>query len=357
MFGYNAKHIIMTMETASSPDACSINNSKMEIDGWYIDATFALDCETDRYAGGYNPQPKQGCQDKYQTKTIGNAKRGFPVYEKMTMFDESGKELTSILTEVIELSQATLDQTLFEIPADYREVKNAGEMYNASAITSAANSGSTNMPTMPNGDVSNSTVSNIQKQAQANTSNNSNEVGAKQSGVVRIGIQTKTGAVGEGINAADLAAAINNTLGEYLKGTKIELITLKAKLASLVENEAKQKECDYILVANVSHKKGGGGFGMFGKAISTAVAQTGGGSWGNTAANTVGAVALRTVVAATLSQNIKSKDEITFDIKLQKSGGAAILSQKFTAKAKSDGEDIISPMMEKMAEVILANAK
>src|SRR5215217_6013562 len=43
MFGYNARHIITTMEMKSSPDACSNVNTKMEIDGWYIDAAFALE--------------------------------------------------------------------------------------------------------------------------------------------------------------------------------------------------------------------------------------------------------------------------------------------------------------------------
>ena len=361
MFGYNAKHIITMMETASSPEACSLINSKMEIDGWYIDAAFALDCETSKYSGGYNPPQKSGCQDKYQTKTIGNAKRGFPVYEKMTMFDQSGKEMMSTVNEIIELSQATLDNSLFEIPSDYREVKDSSEMYNAAAMTGAVNSNSTNnMPTMPNANNSSTTsgtVSNIQKQAQSNTNNNSSEIGAKQPGVVRIGIMTKTGAVGEGIAAADLAAAVNNTLGEYLKGTKIELVPIEAKLASLVENEAKQKDCDYVLLANVSHKKGGGGgFGGFGKALGSVVAQTGGGSWGNTAANVAGAVVVKTIAAATVSQNVKSKDEITLEINLKQPGGAAALSQKFTAKAKSDGDDIISKVIEQAAQAIVSKA-
>ena len=350
MFGYNAKHIITLMETVSSPDACSPMNSKMEFDGWYIDAAFALDCETNRYAG-YNPQQKQGCQDKYQTKTIGNAKRGYPVYEKMTMFDQSGKEMMSTVNEVVELSQATLDASLFEIPADYREVKNSSELYSASSM--AANSTS-NTPPMPN---TSGASSNIQKQAQSDTNNNSSEVGEKQTGVVRIGIMTKTGAVGDGINAADLVAAINNTLSEYLKGSKIEIVPIEAKLASLVETEAKQKECDYILLANVSHKKGGGGFGGFGKVLGAAVAQTGGGSWGNVAANTVGAVAANTIGAATASQNVKSKDEITLEYKLNTTSGALKNSNSFKAKAKSNGEDIISPLVEKLAEAILANAK
>ena len=145
MFGYNAKHIITTMETVSSPDACSPSNTKMEFDGWYIDAAFALDCETEKYSGGYNSYQKPGCQDKYQMKTIGNSKRGYPVYEKMTMFDDSGKEMMSTVNEVVELSQATLDQSLFEIPEDYREVKDASQMYSASSMTMNSNSNSTSM--------------------------------------------------------------------------------------------------------------------------------------------------------------------------------------------------------------------
>ena len=45
MFGYTARRIITTMVTDSSPDACSPMKSKMEIDGWYIDASFALECD------------------------------------------------------------------------------------------------------------------------------------------------------------------------------------------------------------------------------------------------------------------------------------------------------------------------
>ena len=169
MFGYNAKHIITTMETVSSPDACSPSNTKMQFDGWYIDAAFALDCETEKYRGGYNSYQKGGCQDKYQMKTIGNSKRGYPVYEKMTMFDESGKEMMSTVNEVIELSQATLDQSLFEIPEDYREVKDASQIYSASSMTMNSNSNSTismssNSSTMNSGMTNSGTISAIKNQ-------------------------------------------------------------------------------------------------------------------------------------------------------------------------------------------------
>src|SRR5215813_13014656 len=93
MFGFTAKHLIITMETVSSPDSCNPHDTKIQTDGWYIDAEFALDCDQNYQSVNNNPyNKKSGCQDRYEVKTIGTAKRGYPVYEKMTMFDANGKE-------------------------------------------------------------------------------------------------------------------------------------------------------------------------------------------------------------------------------------------------------------------------
>src|SRR5262245_30288162 len=87
MLGYTARHIITTMEMQSSPQACSQTKSKMQIDGWYIDAEFDLDCDSGVTYKPYTPpQSAGGCQDRYVTKQIGIAKKGYPVWEKMTMF-------------------------------------------------------------------------------------------------------------------------------------------------------------------------------------------------------------------------------------------------------------------------------
>ena len=84
-----------------------------------------------------------------------------------------------------------------------------------------------NTSTTTSGTTNSGTISAIQNQTQSNTST---EIGAKQPGVVRIGLANiKVGAVGDGITSADLAAAVQNTLGEYLKGTKIELVPLERK--------------------------------------------------------------------------------------------------------------------------------
>lgn len=351
MFGYTARHIITTIETKSSPDSCSPVNSRMETDGWYIDAEFALDCDAER-AGAYRmPRQSGGCQDRYETKQVGAAKRGYPVYEKMTMFGEDGRESFSTVNEVIELSRATLDASLFEPPADYREVKD----FSAAASMAAAE------PNAAQANESGMSAS-VKSMADAEPSQPAVELGAKRPGVIRLGVvAVKTGSVGEGLSATDLAAAVQNTLAEYLKSPAVELVRLEAKLPTQVEAEARQKECDFVVYANVSHKKGGGGGfgGMFSKVVAPAVGQVGIGHTGSTAGNVAGQVATQGIVnAGTMSANVKQKDELTLDVRVQAPGVASpAATRQFKSKAKSSGEDIITPLVEQAAQLILDAAK
>ena len=356
MFGFTAKHLIITMETASSADACAVTNSKMQMDGWYIDAEFVLDCDQNatNYQN-YNTK-KSGCQDKYQIKQNGTVKRGYPVYEKMTMFDENGKESFSTVNEVVELSKATLDASLFEVPSDYREVSDASAMYAAAgnSMSMSAISGDSNAS---DGSLASSSP---EMQTAVNASRNSSilstEVGAKKAGVVRIGVTYfKTSAVGEGMNATDLSNVIQNTIAEYLKMPNIELVQLEAKLPSAATAEAAQKECDFVIFGTVSHKNGGGGFGgMFSKVIAPTIGQTGIGHTGSTVGNVAGQVATVAIVSAgKMAANVKNKDTMTLDLDLQTASGSAVLNKQFKTKAKSDGEDIISPLSEQAAQAIV----
>jgi hypothetical protein len=159
------------------------------------------------------------------------------------------------------------------------------------------------------------------------------------------------------MNAADLAAAVQNTLSSYLKSPTVELVQLEAQLPSQVEAEARQKECDFVVYASVSHKKGGGGGfgGMFSKVVAPAVGQVGYGHTGSTAGNIAASAATTAVITAgSVSANVKQKDELTLDVKLQSPGAAApAAARQFKSKAKSAGENIISPAVEQAAQMIL----
>lgn len=358
MFGYTARRVITTIEIKSSPDSCDPTDSRMETDGWYIDAAFALDCDAGR-AGAYQmPRQRSGCQDRYETKTVGAAKRGYPVWEKMTGFDKDGRETFSMVNEVVELSQATLDASLFDAPADYREVKDFSGASLTAAVSENGNDG-VRPSASPSADPGMSL--NVEGAANSAASQPAAELGPKRPGVVRLGLASvKAGSVGDGMSAADLAAAVQNTLAEYLKSPSVELVRLEAKLPSQVEEEARQKECDFVVYANVSHKKGGGGGfgGMFSKVIAPTVGQVGIGHTGSTAGNVAGQVATGAIVnAGAVSANVKQKDELTLNVKVQTPGGASpAASRDFKSKAKSAGEDIITPVVEQAAQMIIDSA-
>jgi hypothetical protein len=264
------------------------------------------------------------------------------------MFDEAGKPTLSTVNEVVELSKATIEPSLFEIGSDYREVQNASDMYTASSISGAAISGR------------NSNVSSMElPKSSSSAATSTADPGAKKAGVTRIGIaDIKVAAVGEGINGSDLASAIEGSLAEYLKVPNVEIVFLDAKLPSAVQAEAAEKECDFVIFGTVTHKKGGGGFGMFSKVIAPAVGATGIGHTGSTAGNIAGAVATRGIVAAgEVAGNVKAKDEISLEIKMSRIGGVASLAKVFKKKAKNDGEDIITAIIEEAAQAIVDAAK
>jgi hypothetical protein len=333
MLGYTARHIITTMEMKSSPDACSNANTKMQIDGWYIDAAFALDCDMTGAYTHYKPTASGGCRDRYETKTIGTAKKGFAVWEKTTMFGPNGTESFSTTNEVLEFSQATLDPSLFDVPEGYRQVEDF-----ASAFASAYNTAGANNPA--NNELATPSTANT----PASTPVNTIAVSPKRAGVIRLGVvAVKTGNVAENMNASELALAVRNSLLQQLKATNVEAVPIDATGAA-VQAEAQQKECDYVVFANVSHKKGGGGFGSMLGSVSSVANSVGYGH------GTAAAVATGTTTAV-VAESIKAKDEMTLDVRLERPGSTTpSFAQQFKGKAKSGGEDIISPLVQQAAQ-------
>jgi hypothetical protein len=60
------------------------------------------------------------------------------------------------------------------------------------------------------------------------------------------------------------------------------------------------------------------------------------------------------MTAATMSQNVKAKDAIELNVVMQKASDKSnALTKQLKAKAKSDGEDIITPLIEQSAQAIV----
>lgn len=134
-------------------------------------------------------------------------------------------------------------------------------------------------------------------------------------------------------------------------------MALEARLPALAIDEARQKGCDNILVTTFTRKAGGGGGGLgraLGRAASTAAWHTPyGGSTGAAVAR--GAAIAAAEAVGTVASTTKAKDEIRMDYKVSTLDGAARADTRTEkTKARTDGEDIITPLVEKAAGGIVA---
>ena len=170
--------------------------------------------------------------------------------------------------------------------------------------------------------------------------------------MIRIGVVTvKPGAVADNMNAGNLASAVQATLMDKLKAPNVEAVPIQATVLNQIEAEARQKECDFLVYTTVTHKKGGGGFGsVFGSTAAQVAGNTIG--YGSTAAAVAANAATSAVVA-----DVKAKDELTVDVRLEKPGaGYPAFSKQFKGKAKSAGEDIVTPPTTQAAQALIEAA-
>ncbi len=132
MFGYKARHIKTSMMMESSPDACNQSHMKMEMDGWYADLSAGFSCGDESYrrmaCGG---RAKRGCSDRIVMKGGGERRWAIRMKQTTTMTSEQGTFTTT--TEVIELTNTTLDAPLFDMPPGCRVMDMSAMMGGAPA--------------------------------------------------------------------------------------------------------------------------------------------------------------------------------------------------------------------------------
>jgi len=175
--------------------------------------------------------------------------------------------------------------------------------------------------------------------------------------VIRIGIMLPKVQLTSG-DSAQAAETLRKTFAGYLTGPAIEVVTLSARLPAQALEEARQSQCDYILSASMNVKKGGGGGSMFGRAIGNVAGAAaghipGGGSATTGAARSAAITGVYTT--AVIASSIKAKDELSLEYKLDSVETAkTVISNTAKAKAKSDGEDILTPIVESSTQAIVA---
>jgi hypothetical protein len=103
--------------TKVEPGAGAVTEPSItEVDGWYIDLP-GLSCRESRGVGFGYVVATSGKRDRVQIKRLGTAPHGYAV-EETSRQTEAGRTTISKV-ELLDFSEAPLDASLFEVPAEY----------------------------------------------------------------------------------------------------------------------------------------------------------------------------------------------------------------------------------------------
>lgn len=314
MFGLTARHIKTIMTTDPSPDACSQDKQRIETDGWYVDLSVGLNCkmdrpvDTQRIYGDSSPS----CVD--QTKFIqkGTAKLGYAlkVTTKISMGgddEESGGMggMMNMSTEILELSKASLPQSLFEIPAGYTQVTDQKDFY---------------------GRGTQKAMGEYQKTPEAKAEMNQmmqgmpqNSAGAKKSGVIRVGVMTVSNSSGKPLSTG----MYQTMLVSQINGGNVEAVAVGSA------DEAKRMNCDYVLTTDIKSLK-------------------------QSAAGKVGGIFGKVTGAPTQG---KTEATVGYDLKPLGNDGTTLQMQSTTAKIEGEENSIMAALGNEAQAIVKAVKK
>lgn len=167
------------------------------------------------------------------------------------------------------------------------------------------------------------------------------------------GVEASTG------DATAAGTAVRDLFTSFLTGPSIQPKPLTARLASQVREEARQASCPYLLLTTLKHEHKRGGGGMLGR-IAAGAAQQGAWEAGASSGSTAGRIAGHAAYGAAgqaaynYATTIHNKDEVTLGYRLESGDGKVLLEKTNKRKAKSDGEDLLTPIVQQAAEAIVA---
>ena len=155
----------------------------------------------------------------------------------------------------------------------------------------------------------------------------------------------------------DPQTAVRETFTSFLTGPSLAVTPLQARLVSQVREEAKLAGCTFLLLPTIKHVRKTGGGGLLGKVVAGGVQQ---GAWSaaGSAGSTVGRIAAGAAAGAAANAatdyatSSRVKDELTLKYRLESAPGKVLIDESDKRKAKSDGEDLLTPLVQAAAESV-----
>ena len=408
--GYSARHLKAKVSVQPSPKACSQQSQEYEVDGWYADIAKEISsCQQ-----SLPPvRLSAGCTDRVIHKHSGSAKLGYPLTQTINLHNGDGSTM-QVVVQATEITKQDLDKALFDVPGGYREATSLAELNSLPAMQTAQPAptyASMQQPVQQHqvnaGKAASTAAMMYNPAAQMALAQNANAMGLqmmaagpgkfgpagfmapgmqpagstsvaapqvlgpKAPGKLRIGVAPPDAQLGQGTNAgADFSTPIRNVEVALMSGPAVEIAALESHVQMQLQAEAQQKQCDYILYSGVVVKHSSGGtFGKFMKIGSTAASFNPAVMMTKSVGSMMaaqGAAAAASQMAAQQAQQqainqlagfngqIKSKDDVTVQYQLVASGqNTPVLQNTLQGKAKSDGEDVLTPLLQQTANAVL----
>lgn len=170
----------------------------------------------------------------------------------------------------------------------------------------------------------------------------------------------------------DVSEPVRVSLGKFMAGPAVQLVRLDSHIPVQIESEATEKGCTYVLQTSVEQKKGGsmGGFlKALGPLASALPMMAGGGDFAGQMAAQAASQAVSSAAAEAAAQDyaaamqgaqqgsVKKGDTVTVTYVLTRVGTPKPVKQDAVKrKAEADGEDLLSPLLEKVAEEVVTLA-
>lgn len=216
ILGQQARHLKLVTITEPSPQACDKKKGRIETDGWFADIPELQECAGAK-ALRAAAEPAGTCRDPRVEEHAGIEVAGFPLAYSVVAFDGAGKEISKLVVEVTALTREDLAAPIFDPPAEFAALPDA------EAVTAAARR--------------------VELEELGTT--------PKQAGMIRIGVPPPGDRSGKGV-AAD---SMRTELLDGLSARPFEAIPLSASTPEEQQAEARRKECDFVIRAELGTLK------------------------------------------------------------------------------------------------------
>jgi hypothetical protein len=159
-----------------------------------------------------------------------------------------------------------------------------------------------------------------------------------------------------GMQGSDAAGAVDELLASYLAGPGVEVVQLQSRVPTHARNEATGLRCGYLLFTTLTHERKSSGFT---DRLAAGAIQSGASSAAvlveSTGARVLADAAAGAASTVVMSGDVRTRDQMALTYRLEGPDGRTIASKTAKRRVEMDGEDVLTPLIEIVAEAVAAS--